>query len=397
MKWDNIWYDKIRKVKKLKNKILFISNHASFFCSHRLNIFTESNRRKIQFKLIFGSPASKSMEIFAIKKLKKLKVNYIKLDYSHNSINIFKDFKSIMQIKEIIKDYKPNIIHSASPKANLLSAIISRIFKVDKIVLSLSGLGYLFTNKKKNYFNLLKASIFLKILQFCLKNQKKKIIVQNKDDYKFIKLNLNLKKNEIYLIKGGSGINLENYKNFKRKHTKNICMISRVVANKGVKEYLRAAKIVKNKFPKWKFILVGSEDYKSPDNINRFFLNYFKEKKIVKFVRFNENIINILKKTEIFCLPSYREGMPKVTLEALCAGIPVVTTDVVGCRDSIINKYNGILCKPFNHKDLAKKIELLILNKYLRKKLSNNARKYAKKNFSINNVTNSIFKIYNLK
>ena len=114
------------------------------------------------------------MDFFAIRKLKKERVNYVKLNYSHNSINFFNDLKSIFLIRNIVSRYKPNIIHSASPKANLLASIMVKLIKIDTLVLSLSGLGYLFTNKKKNYLNILKANIFLKILKFCLKNQKKK-------------------------------------------------------------------------------------------------------------------------------------------------------------------------------------------------------------------------------
>ena len=89
----------------MKNKILFISNHAAFFCSHRINIFREAKRRKIDFKLIFGNPASKSMDFFAIKQLKKEKVNYSRLNYSHNKINFISDVKSIFKINNIIKNY----------------------------------------------------------------------------------------------------------------------------------------------------------------------------------------------------------------------------------------------------------------------------------------------------
>ncbi len=208
---------------------------------------------------------------------------------------------------------------------------------------------------------------------------------------------MNLKRKEIFLIKGGSGVNLSEFENLKKNQTKNISMISRIVSNKGVKEYLKSAEILKTKFPNWNFILLGSKDYKSPDQIDVKFLNYFTKKKIVKIFNFKDNIKEILKNTEIFCLPSYREGMPKAVLEALSAGIPVVTTNVTGCKDSIINNYNGLLCRPFSHIDLANKIEKLVLNKSLRNRLSKNAKYYAKKNFSINDVTNNIYRIYNLK
>ena len=236
----------------------------------------------------------------------------------------------------------------------------------------------------------------MKILKLSLGKQKKRIIVQNIDDFKYIKSRLKLKKKELYLIKGGSGVNLDKFQNIKKKNTKNIVMVSRITVNKGVKEYLDSAKILKKKYPDWNFFLIGSRDYKSPDQLDKNFLNYFEKNKIVKFINFKNDISLILKKSEIFCLPSYREGMPKAVLEALSAGIPVITTNVTGCRDSIINGYNGYLCKPFNSIDLAKKLELLIINTKLRKKFGKNAKDYAKKNFSIKDVTNNIYKIYNL-
>ena len=88
--------------------------------------------------------------------------------------------------------------------------------------------------------------------------------------------------------------------------------------------------------------------------------------------------------------------MPKVVLEALSCGVPVVTTKVPGCRESIINKFNGLLCNPCDYIDLSNKIEKLILNKNLRRKLSLNASKYARKNFSVKTITKKIYRIYDL-
>jgi glycosyltransferase involved in cell wall biosynthesis len=379
----------------VSKRILFISNHASFFCSHRINIYRESKKRNLEFKLIFGNSASKSMDFFAIRKLKKERVNYVKLNYSHNSINFFNDLKSIFLIRNIVSRYKPNIIHSASPKANLLASIMVKLIKIDTLVLSLSGLGYLFTNKKKNYLNILKANIFLKILKFCLKNQKKKIIVQNKDDFKFIRNSLDLKKKEIMLIRGGSGVENIFFKTFKKKSNKNIIMVSRIVANKGVKEFILAAEELKKKYSNWKFFIIGSKDYISPDNVDDNFLYQFERKGIVKIINYKSNVLKYLRNSEIFCLPSYREGMPKTVLEALSVGLPVVTTNSIGCKDSIINGFNGLLCRRYDYMDLSKKLEILIKNKNLRKRMSINAKKYAKKNFPIHNITNKIYKIYN--
>ena len=171
-------------------------------------------------------------------------------------------------------------------------------------------------------------------------------------------------------------------------------MISRIVANKGVIEFLKAAEILKKKYSDWEFVIVGGLDYKSSDLIYKNILDEFKKNNIVTIYDYKPDVSKFFQKAEIFCLPSYREGMPKTVLEASSCGIPVVTTNTVGCRDSIVNNYTGLLCKPYDHKDLAKKIEILIKDKNLRKKLGKNGKKHAKTNFAISTVTSKIFSLY---
>ncbi len=196
------------------------------------------------------------------------------------------------------------------------------------------------------------------------------------------------------MIKGGSGIYLEKYKKIKKKKSKNIIMVSRILKNKGIIEFCKAAELLKKKYPEWKFILIGTKDYLSPDTIDDQIINYYVKNKIIKLLGYKKNIINILSSSEIFCLPSYREGMPKATLEALAAGVPVVTSDAVGCRESIINNYNGYICKTGSYLSLANKIEKLILDPKKRKIFSKNAINFARRNFSIKDITNKIYNIY---
>ena len=381
--------------KRINNqKLLFISNHAAFFVSHRLNIFKDSKKNGYKFHLIFGSPASTKMEKEAIQKLKKTKVNFTKFNYSNNSFSLFNDLLSLIKMIYLIKEYKPNIIHSASPKANIYAGFLAKLFTNVSLVMSFSGMGYLYTEKTDSVFFLLKKRIFDNILFFILSKRKKKIIVQNTNDYFLLKKKFNIKKNDIIKIKGGSGIDLKKYSKIKKRKTKNIVMVSRVLRNKGALEYFKAAELLKIKYPEWKFIIIGSLDYNSPDKISNDVIEYYKKNKIIILNGYKKNISSHLANTEIFCLPSHREGMPKATLEALSVGIPVVTTNTVGCRESILPNKNGLLCKSRNYRNLAEKIEKLILNPKLRKKFSKNARLYAETNFSISDVSKKIYKVY---
>ena len=156
-----------------KKKILFISNHASFFYSHRFNLFKESIKRGYKFKLIFGNAASPKMEKFAIKKFIKEKINYTKLNYSHNKINLIFDVVAIIKMLKIIKEFRPNVIHSASPKANFISSILVLFIKLDKLIISISGLGYLFTGNNKSFLTIFKKILFSLIIRSSIKNQKK--------------------------------------------------------------------------------------------------------------------------------------------------------------------------------------------------------------------------------
>jgi len=337
------------------------------------------------------------MEKIALKKFKSDNVDFIKYKYPHNKISLFNDSISILNIKNIMNKVKPNVVHSASPKANLFAIILSKFFREIKFVISFSGLGYIFINHNRSIVLSIKKSIFIKVLKIFLKGSKNvHLIFQNNDDLSLFKRILILDESNLHLISGGSGVDLNKFNSKNRKNTKNILMISRITKNKGAIEYFKSAELLKKKYKDWNFIIVGTNDYKTPDRIEIEYLKSLKKKKIIKFVGYKQDVSKILKKTEIFCLPSYREGMPKVVLEALSSGVPVVTTNVPGCKESIMNNYNGLLCKPYDHLDLSKKIEKLILNKKLRKKFSINASNYAKKKFSITSVTKNIYKIYNL-
>ena len=378
-------------------KILFISNHASFFYSHRYNIFKEARKRNINFKLIIGKSASKVMEKVAFQRLKKDNVDLTKYNFSHNKISVKNDLISFFKIKKLINNINPTVVHSASPKANLYTIILSKFFKKIKFIISFSGLGYIFINPKRSAFLYFKKFIFIKILKIFLNRSKNvHLIMQNNDDLTLFKKILSLDNSNIHFVPGGSGVNLKKFNSRNKKSTKNILMVSRITKNKGAIEYFKCAELLKKKYNDWNFMIAGANDYKTPDKVDVKYLNYLKKKKIVKFLGYKKDISKILKKTEIFCLPSYREGMPKVVLEALSSGVPVVTTNVTGCKESISHNRNGLLCNPFDYKDLSNKIEKLILNKKLRKKFSNNASRYAQKNFSITNVTKNIYKIYNL-
>ena len=127
-----------------KKKIVFLSNHAAFFCSHRINLFFEAKKKGFDFHLIFGSGSSKIMEKDAINKIKKLKIQHSKYNFNAN-YSFIKNFIALIKIFFFIIKYRPDILHSASPFANFFATIIAIFYHKAKLILSVSGMGYLYT------------------------------------------------------------------------------------------------------------------------------------------------------------------------------------------------------------------------------------------------------------
>ena len=379
-----------------RKKILFLTNHIAFFASHRINIFKESKRRSIDFLLVSGKQSSNNMENIAKKQIKKLNVSHKIVDFNSYKFVFLKEIKALYKIYKILREFKPDIFHTVAPKTNLYGGLVSLFLDIRVVVLSFSGMGFLFTGNL-SIKNFLKKKIYLILLGLILKNKNIKIIVQNKADYNFFKKNFNYKK-KINYIKGGSGIDLNYFSKIKLKqNSKNIVFSGRLVKNKGIIEFIEAAKILKKDFPKWNFIIYGAKDYLSHD---AFKLEDYKNElmnKTIIYKGFEKNIKKILNDTTIFCLPSYREGMPKSVLEALAAGIPCVVSDAPGCAESVKNNTTGLIFKTQDYNDLVRKLKKLIINSNLRNFMSINAKKFVKKDASILKVTKKIFEIYGEK
>jgi glycosyltransferase involved in cell wall biosynthesis len=189
------------------------------------------------------------------------------------------------------------------------------------------------------------------------------------------------------LIKG-SGVDLKKFKPYKLPKKKIVILPSRVLKEKGVSEFIMAADILKKEFPEWDFQIIGALDYSKQSSYTKQELLKLNKEKSVVFKGYKKNILKYYNQASIVCLPSYREGLSKTLSEAAACGIPIVTTNVPGCKNAILNKKTGFLCQSKNYLSLKNKLRLLMKSKTLRDKFSINARNFAKKNFDLSNVIN---------
>ena len=189
----------------MRIKVAYLTNHAAFFESHILPIAISAIKKNFEVKLFCGSGASQEMEQYAEKNLKKKKINYEKFNYPAARLNIFSEFFSFIKLFIAIKKYKPTILHVATPKGILYGGLIYKFLNIKGLVLFVSGMGFLFSNRLNIYQKIGKA-IYLKLKEFIFNGGNFMVIIENKLDYNYY-----IKKYKIYnkikIIKG-SGINI---------------------------------------------------------------------------------------------------------------------------------------------------------------------------------------------
>lgn len=371
----------------MKKKILFLVNDLSFFISHRLQIAESVVESGYNVFVGYGELGSCKISFL---KNRNIEAIYIPIDRA--GMNPFKEIGSLFLILKLFLKIKPDIVHLVTIKPYLYGGIIARIAGVKGVVSSVSGLGTLFIEKKFN-IRLLRALLY-PIYKYAFNHPNQIVIFQNNDDLNEF-INKKILKSSKTIIINGSGVDLQNFSNFEEPlGTPIVCFAARLIKDKGVFEYISAARLIKKRGIEAKFLLAGDLDTKNPTGLNFRELQEIKNEALIDFLGYQNEIPVLYAKSNIICLPSYREGLPKSLIEAAAASRAVVTTDVPGCRDAIIPNKTGILVPVKDVDKLAEAIIWLIKNPSKRVKMGKAGRKLAEEKFQIKKVIENHLSIY---
>lgn len=371
--------------------ILIIASDGPSLINFRLHLIKTFLSKG--YKVTVAVPQNKFTYVLQ-KRLKDLGVKIVFFSLSRTGLNFLKDLRSIYSIYKIILNFEPNLIFSFTAKPVIYTGLVLRFYKNVTFFPLITGVGYGLYKKK---------SIKHKILKFLMVNlyreglkSAEKVIFQNKDDkFLFYKLKI-LKKKNISKIVNGSGVDLIKYP-FRSLPKKPVfLMISRLLKDKGVKEYVDAAKIVHLHFPKVIFKLVGGLD-ENPSSINLKDLQSWIDQGSIKYLGEIESIQSVLKSCKFYVLPSYREGTPRSILEALSTGRPIITTDVPGCRETVIHERNGLLVPVKDSVSLANAmIKLLRESNEKIEKMARESFLIAKNKYEVGKVNKDMLEIMKL-
>lgn len=369
-------------------KTLFIVvNIDVFFLSHRKDIAIHAKAAGYDVTIV-TKDTGKLAEIAA------MGFKTIDLPMNKSGQNLAEEMQTLKFLYKLYRQHKPDIVHHVGLKVILWGTLAAKIAGVNGVVNAVSGLGVLFNEDNKS----LTAKLMPIVLKFAHKQNNLSVIFQNNEDKSLFLNNKIIKPEQAFMIKG-SGVDLNQFSYTPESDSQKVRILftARMVVDKGIFVLTDAAEILREHYAdKAEFVLCGGlED--NPNAAKEEDLNAVCDGEYIKWIGYSSNVLGELKQCHIVAFPSYyKEGLPKSLIEANAVGRPIVTTDSIGCRDTVDDGINGFIIPIKDSEALAQKLTILIDNKELRVEMGRKAREFAERDFSIENVVARHLDIYRL-
>lgn len=269
--------------------------------------------------------------------------NFYDTEIKRKSLNPLGLVKAFFRLKQIYKDVKPDYCYNLGAKAIFLSTFLTYFqSKVIKIVNAPIGLGFVYASQS------LKARVLRPLVDFLYKKflnpKHSRVIIENQDDIDYFVGTGALRREEAYCILG-AGVDTQKFKPAQNRPVElTVVMASRLIVEKGVRDFVRVAEILYNEELPVRCVLVGEPDYGNPSSISQKEFIDLKNNPAIECLGFCDHVDEVFSKAHICCFPSfYREGLPRVLIEAASSGLAIITTDTVGCRETVDGKNGRLL------------------------------------------------------
>ncbi|OGT09871.1 MAG: hypothetical protein A2X77_04700 [Gammaproteobacteria bacterium GWE2_42_36] len=317
-----------------------------------------------------------------------LGVEYECIPIKNSGWNPFSDLQLMYRLSSQIKRFKPDCVLSYTIKPVIWGSIAAKRTDVKNIYSMITGLGYSFT-EINTWSRKLIHWIVKKLYRNALRSNSK-VFFQNPDDQALF-IRENLVDKEKTLLINGSGVNLERFSIVPLPQEKVFLFIGRLLRDKGLYEYVNAARQIKKAHVCARFLIVGGLDA-NPSSIKKIELDRWLDEGVIEYKGKLNDVRPVIAESAIYVLPSYREGTPRSVLEAMSMGRPVITTDVPGCRETVIDGLNGFLVPVKNVDKLAEAMERFILHPDLVFRMGKESRRIAEEKFDVHKVNHVILK-----
>ncbi len=366
-------------------RLLFVVNAPEFFLSHRLPLAIAARKAGFDVHVATG-PGSACGEIA------ELGFTYHVLPLSRSGRNPLAEFRSLWALFRLMRRTRPALVHLVTIKPVLYGGLMARLAGVPAVVAAISGLGTVFVAQEGRGAWLRRGVEAL--YRLALGHRNLKAIFQNPDD-RAVLIGLGAVRNDQTVLIRGSGVALADYPVCPEPDgIPVVTFAARLLKDKGVEKFVEACRILKERGVVARFLLVGSPDPGNPSSVSEDDVARWGEAGLVESLGYRKDIPVVFSQSSLVVLPSFREGLPKVLIEAAACGRAVVATDVPGCRDAIEPGQTGVLVPVRDAVALADAIQSLIEDPVRRQLMGTAGRELAEREFAIEKVVEAHLKVY---
>jgi len=363
-------------------KLLFFVTEDWVFCSHRLALGQAAVNAGYEVVLVTRSREHKKL-------IEDAGIRVIPIEHQRGGLNLFSDFRVLLHLWSIYRIEGPSLVHHVALKPVLLGSLVAALVGIPQVN-AITGLGWIFISQSTTAKFL--SMVLTGLLRLTLRRGIS--ILQNPEDQNWI-INLGIPLSSTRLIRG-AGVNIEKFAPTFKELTEptTVMLVARMLFDKGVLEFVEAARLLREKGQKARFVLVGNPDLENRGSVSLTKLEEWQRDGLVEWWGHSDDVAGCYNQAAIACLPSYREGLPKSLLEAAACGLPIVTTDVPGCREVVNHEDNGLLVPVKSSHALADALERLLIDPALRDRMGKRSREIAENEFDVEHVITKTLEVY---
>lgn len=366
-----------------KPKLLYFVTEDWFFCSHFLDRAVAAQQAGFQVSVL--TRVNRHGQTILDNG-----INLIPLEFERSKLNPLREMSLIKGLVSLYRRERPDIVHHVALKPILYGSLVAKIAGIRVIVNAPVGMGYVFSSKQLKA-RLLRPLVLL-AYRLLLNPFNSVAVFENPDDLTYFE-KLGIVKYS-RLIRG-AGVNTRQFGSSNEPNEIQVVLLAaRMLWDKGVGEFVEAAKILQQQFISARFVLVGAPDKENPESINQSQLLEWQDAGIIEWWGQHEDMPQVFAQAHIVCLPSYREGLPKVLIEAAACGRPIVATDVPGCREIVRHNENGLLVPAKDPQALAAALNRLLNDAALRESMGKRGRAMVEAEFSTEYVVEQTLQLY---
>lgn len=355
--------------------ILFVVNEALFFTTHRAPVARAMRDRG--FTVHVAAP----FEAQAIAAIARDGFHFHAIPLARSGRNPLAELQLLWAIFNLMRQLRPDVAHLVSMKPVLWGGIAARLARAPAVISAVTGLGYLFI--RRGLAASAQRALVMALYALALGHRNACVIFQNADD-RALFLDRRLVDPARVVMIPGCGVDLDEFRQTPEPEGVPVVLFpARLIADKGVNEFVEAAKILRGEGLAARFVLAGRTDPDNPTDLGEPRLRQLLHDGVLEWIGYSTTMPATLSRAHIVCLPSYREGLPRVLIEAAACGRAIVATDVPGCRGIVREGENGLLVPARDAPALAQALRRLILDRELRVRLGRAGRALAEKEFSV--------------